>query len=221
MNRFRLPLLVVFTSVFFFSACSSDDDASSPIEPVPDEEVSVTDEDSDPGTPGDSGTPGDDSETPGDTLVAEVDTDSLADNGCQNVVILNEFAYAACETGIEVVDLNSLERNFVSIPADDITGDADLGVIFTQAGNSLTQLDLVNPLAPNAINTVNTNFSIFSGISSANGVLVVSAGSGGSDTEVYTYDADSLTLSIAGIRMYMLLRHPMAQWLSTHRIWVR
>jgi len=114
-------------------------------------------------------------------------------------VIIDEFAYGACDTGIEVVDLNSLERNLVSIPADDISGDSSFGVLFTQSGNTLTQFDLVNPLEPAVITTVNTNFSIFSGISSANGILVVSAGSGGSNTEVYTYDSNDLALSITGI----------------------
>ena len=186
MKKIRLSLLLVIASVFFFSACSSDDDVSSPSEQESDGDAGDSDENGELGGTGDEPT-------------VEVDSVSLAPNGCQNVVILGEFAYAACETGIEIVDLISLERNFVSIPADDITGDAGLGVLFVQSGSSVTQLDLVDPLAPNAINTVNTNFSLFSGISAASGVLVVSAGSGGSNTEVYTYDANSLSLSISGI----------------------
>jgi len=128
-----------------------------------------------------------------------VDTNSLATNGCQNVVILNDFAYAACGNGIEIVDLNSTERDFFAVPANDISGDADLGLLFTQSGNTLTQLDIANPMEPNVLTTVNTNFSLFSGISAAKGIVVVSADSGGSDTEVYSYDATSLSLIISGI----------------------
>ena len=43
------------------------------------------------------------------TLIA-VDGNSLATIGCQNVVIIDSFAYAACGNGIEIVNLNSLER---------------------------------------------------------------------------------------------------------------
>ena len=186
MIKIRVRLFVCFTFIVFINACSSDDQDISSIGQESAEEVFGAEENGEPGVPsGDS--------------TAVVDTNSLAGNGCQNVVIIDEFAYAACGTGIEVVDLNSLERNFVSIPADDISGDSSFGVLFTQSGNTLTQFDLVNPLEPAVITTVNTNFSIFSGISSANGVLVVSAGSGGSNTEVYTYDASSLSLNISGI----------------------
>jgi len=129
----------------------------------------------------------------------ETDTDSLATGGCQNVVIVNEFAYAACGSGIEIVDLTTLERNFLSLPADDISADANLGMLFTQSGNILQQFDLVNPMAPNPVTSATTSFLIFSGIASANGVLVVSGGSGGSNTLVYTYGESPLTLVVSGI----------------------
>jgi len=187
MTKFRVRLFLCFAVVIaFINACSSDDQDISSIGRESAEQVVGSEENGEPGTPG------------GDSAAA-VDTNSLAGNGCQNVVIIDEFAYGACDTGIEVVDLNSLERNLVSIPADDISGDSSFGVLFTQSGNTLTQFDLVNPLEPAVITTVNTNFSIFSGISSANGILVVSAGSGGSNTEVYTYDSNDLALSITGI----------------------
>ena len=128
-----------------------------------------------------------------------VDGNSLATIGCQNVVIIDTFAYAACGNGIEIVNLNSLERSFLPQPADDISGDAELGLIFTQSGNTLQQFDLANPMQPNLINTANTNFALSSGVSSANGILVISAGSTDSDTQVYTYDNTTLSLAIAGI----------------------
>jgi len=122
--------------------------------------------------------------------LAAINTNSLADNGCQNVIVMNGFGYAACGDGIEVINLQSLERSFISQPADDITGDTDL----EQSGNTLQQFDLADPMQPNVITTVNTNFLIFSGVSAANGILAVSGGSGGSDTEVFTYDATSLSV---------------------------
>jgi len=75
-----------------------------------------------------------------------VDSNSLATNGCQNVVIVNNFAYASCGNGIEVVSLQTLERSFLNFSADDITADADLGLLFTQSGGDLRVLDLTNPI---------------------------------------------------------------------------
>lgn len=159
-----------------------------------------------------SGCSSDNTETPtqstvamdSDTPTGEIglaNTSSLAANGCQNVIIIDEFAYAACGDGIEIVNLNTFERNFITSPADDISGDAGLGVLFTQSRNTLQQFDLTVPLQPNLVASTETNFSIFSGISAANGILVVSAGAGGSNTEVYSYDATTLTLLLDGIPM--------------------
>jgi len=96
------------------------------------------------------------------------------------VVIVNDFAYGACDNSIEVIELETLERNEVNVQADDITADVD------------------------ANDVVNTNFSFFSGLSATNGVLVVSAGAGSSNTQVFTYslssnDIGSLTLTTNGI----------------------
>ena len=181
MNTIQFPLLLSFLTVLSLSACSGGSGDS-----APDSEATDIVDSGEP-APDTVGTP------------ATVDSASLATNGCQNTVILNEFAYAACGDGIELVDLQSMERNFISQPADDITGDADQGVLFTQSGNTLLQFDLTDPMQPNLIATLTTNFSIFSGISAANGILAVSAGSTNSDTEIYTYDSNTLTLQISGI----------------------
>ena len=192
MIKTNYALLLLLLSAGFLGACSSSgQDSSTPLEqePVAQEPVGADvppDEDIEP-------------DGQGDATAVLVDGNSLATYGCQNVVILNGFAYAACGTGIEVVDLDSFERNFVSQPADDITGDASLGVLFTQSGTTLRQFDLVNPMAPNPITTVDTNFAIFSGVSAANGILAVSGGSGGANTEIYTYDTISLSLVLPGI----------------------
>lgn len=127
---------------------------------------------------------------------------SLASNGCSNVMIAKGFAYAACGDEIEVVELDTLERNLLSgVSADDITVDAEAGLLFTQSGNLLTTYDLSNPLAPEVLFTDSTNFSAFSGISAANGVLVVSGGAGSSDTQVYSYTdaSESIVLFANGI----------------------
>lgn len=182
MTTIPYPLVLCFFAVLSLSACSGgSSDSAADNGDTPD----VVD----------SGDPAPDTgETP-----ATVDTASLATNGCQNTVILNGFAYAACGDGIELADLQSLERNFISQPADDITGDAGLGVLFTQSGNTLSQFDLTDPMQPRLIATLTTNFSLFSGISAANGILAVSAGSTNSDTEIYSYDSNTLTLQISGI----------------------
>ncbi|AXT19902.1 hypothetical protein D7030_01925 [Flavobacteriaceae bacterium AU392] len=124
---------------------------------------------------------------------------SLATNGCLNVVIFNDFAYAACGGEIEIVNLNTLERNLLNISADDITVDTSTEQLFTQTGSLLQVLNLDNPMQPNVVATTNTNFNIFSGLSAANGILVVSGGSTNSDTQIYNYTASSISLVTDGI----------------------
>ena len=137
------------------------------------------------------------SESPDTTQDDSADV-SLASNGCSNVVISAGVAYAACGEEIEVAQLDTLDREiFFSSSADDITIDAQAGLMFTQSGNLLTVFDLVDPLAPNVLSTTTTNFAAFSGISAANGLLVVSGGAGGSNTEVYLYSDASEPISIA------------------------
>ena len=185
MKRTYLAWALLLTLLPLFTACSSGGGGS-----VIDASLDEVDEVSDVIEGAD---------TQSDEMTLGLSTDSLATQGCQNVVIINGFAYAACGTGIEIIDLESFERNFIDQPADDITGDAELAVLFTQSGDSLQQFDLSNPMSPNLVTTAETNFSIFSGVSAANGILVVSAGSTNSNTQVYTYDASSLTLVISGI----------------------
>ena len=181
MTTISIPVLLSFFAIVLLGACSGG--SSGP-----------TSDNDDTTDTTDNGEPAPDNNTP---LI--VDSASLATNGCQNTVILNGFAYAACGDGIELVNLQSLQRNFISQPADDITGDANLGVLFTQSGNTLSQFDLTNPMQPNLVATLPTNFLIFSGISAANGILVVSGGSTNSNTEVYSYDSNSLTQQISNI----------------------
>ena len=174
---------MLFSTLFLFSACS---DTSDLVDDAVDDVVDDL-EDQLPDNPFDD----DDEEDV-----------SLASNGCSNVVIAAGFAYAACGEEIEVAELDDLERDIVfGVSADDITVDADAGLLFTQSGNLLTTYDLNDPMAPEVLDTLSTNFSAFSGISAANGLLVISGGAGGSNTEVYSYtDADeSILLFASGI----------------------
>ena len=195
MATIPFPLLLSLLAVLALSACSGgSSDSASDNTDAPDV---VDSSDPAPDSPAPDTTPG----TAPDTGAAPVavDSASLATSGCQNAVILNGFAYAACGDGIELVDLQSLERSFISQPADDITGDADIGVLFTQSGNTLLQFDLTDPMQPDLIATLDTNFSLFSGVSAANGILAVSAGSTDSNTEIFSYSANTLTRQISGI----------------------
>lgn len=125
------------------------------------------------------------------------DDESLASNGCTNVVIAEGIAYAACGAEIEVAQLDTLERALFFNAADDITIDAGAGLLFTQAGALLTTFGLSDPFAPDVLSSNNTNFSAFSGLSAANGILVISGGAGNSDTQVYTYSDTSEPISLA------------------------
>ncbi|WP_394749043.1 YncE family protein [Spongiimicrobium salis] len=168
-------LIVVFGLLLVLQACSSED-GQEPTINVPD-------------------TPSGDEDTPSD----RDEGDSLASNGCQNVVIYNGYAYAACGSEIEVISLESMARNLLTISADDITVDESTGQLFTQSGRTLRSFNLDNPMEPAVVATTQTSFSIFSGISAANGIVAVSGGSTNSDTQVYTYTANSITLVNDGI----------------------
>ena len=134
-----------------------------------------------------------------DSTYAQTSDTSLASNGCLNVVIVNNFAYAACGQEIEIVSLTTLERRLINVAANDITADAEADLLFTQSGRNLTMLSLSNPLQPSVITTATTNFSVFSGVSATSGVLVVSGGAGSADTQIYSYTPNSLSLQTDGI----------------------
>lgn len=127
------------------------------------------------------------------------DSPSLAVNGCTNTVIVNDFAYGACGSEMEVVSLTDLSRSLIAVAADDIAADAELGLLFTQSQTVLSVLSLADAAEPALLTTAATNFSAFSGLSAANGVLVVSGGASDSNTQIYTYTDSTLTLTTDGI----------------------
>jgi len=126
-------------------------------------------------------------------------SESLATNGCSNVVIFNNYAYAACGEQLEIVSLSDGKRNIVSIASNDITIDPSNETLFIQARNQISALSIENPINPTVITTSTTNFGIFSGIDAANGIIVISAGVRGSNTQVYTYTNNTFNLATDGI----------------------
>jgi hypothetical protein len=119
--------------------------------------------------------------------------------GCTNVVIFNGYAYGACGDQIEIVNLENGSRNAIPVAADDIAIDASTQNLFVQSRTLLQALSLTDPFAPNLIASTQTNFAIFSGVGAANGVVVVSAGSRTSDTQVYNFNTGDFNLINNGI----------------------
>ncbi|NAS31338.1 hypothetical protein GTQ40_10175 [Flavobacteriaceae bacterium R38] len=185
-KRSALFFLLMF-SLVLWTSCSSDGDDQPVIE---EQGEDITDNNSD-----DDSNDGDNDNDDNN----DGETASLATNGCSNVVIFNNYAYAACGGEIEVVSLTTLERNLLSISADDIAVDTEAGLLFIQSRNTVQVLTLDNPMEPSIAATASTNFSIFSGVAAANGVLVISGGSGNSDTQVFNYTASSISLVTDGI----------------------
>lgn len=168
----QLPILLIcFLSIIYIS-CSSDDNRQ------------ITN---------------DSENTPIETITKI--SESLATSGCSNVVIFNGYAYAACGEELEIISLESGERNLLNIAANDIAVDPSNQTLFIQAQNIIHALSISEPLNPSIIATSTTNFGIFSGIDAANGIVVVSAGTRNSNTQVYTFDGNQFTLTENGIEI--------------------
>ena len=115
---------------------------------------------------------------------------------CRNVVIVGDYAYAACSGEIRIAELATGDITTFSAAANDITADAERQLIFTQSGTTIRMYDVSSPTAPVELDSATANFSIFSGLSAAGCVLAVSGGAGGSNTQVYLYSADNGTLQL-------------------------
>ena len=127
------------------------------------------------------------------------DDPSPTSNACQNVDILRNFAIGACGDRLKIVELASLQRSEVNISGDDISIDPNLSLGFLLSTNLLTMIDLSTPTSPSIIQQVSVNFSSFSGVSAANGIVVVSGGARGSNARAFSYDRNSLNLITDGI----------------------
>ncbi len=208
-NKHLLLLLIclLLTPVVLIS-CSSDsddnievNDANDAIDNDNDDSTGDGDDDDatgDDSADDDSDNDDQDDNADDDMTPPSVDRNSLATNGCDNVTIVGRFAYAACRNEIEIIDLDSSNRNLLNISGSDITADENLQLLFALDRNVINVFSISDPMNPNLLMSLNTNFSIFSGISAANGVLVVSAGAGGSNTQIFTYTSTSVTLATNG-----------------------
>lgn len=137
----------------------------------------------------------DDDPVPDETIINSV----TGADSCSNVVIVDGYAYAACGTELEVINLSSRARNVLPIPSDDIAFDASNGNLFVQSRTNIQALSIVDPFSPNVIASGSTNFGSFSGIDAANGVVVVSGGNRSNNTQVYTFSANTFNLVANGI----------------------
>ena len=111
--------------------------------------------------------------------------------GTNNVAIAGNFAYAAAGTqGIVIVDLGNLTVAGVVPNAgrvDDVSIDGDLLFVMDGAGGALRILSIANPTQPTIVSgPVAANVSPFSGVSAANGRVVVSGGTGLLSARQYT-----------------------------------
>ncbi len=139
----------------------------------------------------------DDTPVAEDTIVIPV----VTSDSCSNVIIVNGYAYGACDTQLEIVSLSSGERNTVPVPSDDIAFDASNQTLFVQSGNTVEALSITDPFTPTVIASAGTNFGTFSGIGAANGVVVVSGGNRSSNTQVYNFNNNTFNLTADGIAL--------------------
>lgn len=118
--------------------------------------------------------------------------------GCTNVVIVDGYAYAACDTQIQIAELATGNVTTLASPADDITADSR-GAIFTQSGSVVRMFTLDNPMTPEQVATATANGNPFSGISAAGCSLVISGGVLPTRVFRYSFEAPYLELTTDGI----------------------
>ena len=127
----------------------------------------------------------------GATSVAAGDIEVLSTVGTNNVAIAGNFAYAAAGAqGIVIVDLeNRLVVDVVSNAGrvDDVSIDGDLLFVMDGTGNALRVLSIANRTQPTVVSgPVAVNVAPFSGVSAANGRVIVSGGTGLLSSRTYT-----------------------------------
>lgn len=137
--------------------------------------------------------------TDNETKIEDVSNDTNLLSGCTNVVIHNGHAYAACGEQLQITALGSETINTIAINSDDIAVDTSNNTLFVQSRNTIQALNLSNPLRPTVVASNTTNFGLFSGIDAANGIVVISAGTGGSNTQVYRFINNQFNLVQNGI----------------------
>ncbi len=118
--------------------------------------------------------------------------------GCTNVVIVDGYAYAACDTQIQIAELATGTVTTLAFAADDITADSR-GAIFTQSGATIRMFTLDDPMVPEQVATGTADGGPFSGISAAGCSLVISGGVLPTRVFRYSFEAPYLELTTNGI----------------------
>ncbi len=136
-----------------------------------------------------------------ETITIEANETVTFDNAdCQNVVIYNNIAYAACGAELLIKALTTDQQNRLTITSNDVALDEDLGLLFVQSRNELRMFDLnTNPFTPLLVSTLPFEFGAFVGTDAANGILVVSGGT--RNTLIYSYTLTNLSLIQNGIEI--------------------
>ena len=136
-----------------------------------------------------------DSESTEELNIDILDFESRSGSGnCNNVIIVNGFAYASCNSQILIGELATGEITSMSASVINVTADAQRGLLFTYSGSQIRMFTLENPTAPEEVASTNASFSIFTGFSAAGCTLAVSGGT--SNTTVFRYSANTFDLEL-------------------------
>ena len=127
-----------------------------------------------------------------------------------NVVTAGDFAYAAQGVnGLAIVNLNTRVRTLVDARVDDLSFDGTfLFTLNTGSGNqALSVYSLADPANPVLISgPLSANTGFFSGVSAANGRVVVAGGT--SPLSIRSYNRETGVLSPQSTNLDIALGHP-------------
>ncbi len=130
----------------------------------------------------------------GENILIDLSARSGGGN-CNNVVIVNGYAYASCGSQITIEELTTGETSTVNVQVIDIAADAQRGLLFTYSGTIVRMYTLEDPMAPLEVASANNVFfGAFTGISAAGCTLAVSGGT--TNTTVFRYSANTLELEL-------------------------
>jgi len=118
---------------------------------------------------------------------------------CQNVDLFDSIAFGACGNILRVMDLSNGNFTDMNIAANDIAVDEENNTALVLSENTLTLLDIAQPLSPQVLDTATVNFRFFSGVAAANGIAVISGGGASSNVQAFNYLNDDLDLIVSGI----------------------
>jgi len=119
---------------------------------------------------------------------------SAGGGNCNNVVVINGFAYASCNSQIIIGELETGEFTNINTQVIGIAADAQRNLLFTYSGSVVRMFTLEDPTAPLEVASANAFFSTFTGFSAAGCTLTVSGGT--SNATVFRYSANTLELEL-------------------------